>query len=58
MALEVEERLAGDVAQCLDLVRPDPDPALSEPRDVVELALGVDLRPGVPQPLVRGERRL
>ena len=58
VALEMEEALARDVAERRDLVRPDADAALPEPRDVVELALGVDLRPGIPQALVGGERRL
>ena len=58
MALQVEQRLAGHVAEGRDLVGLDPDAALAEAGDVVEVALGVQLRPRVPQALVGGERRL
>ena len=56
VALQVEEGLAGDVADELELVRLDPAAALSEGREVVEVALGMDPGPDVPQPLVGGDR--
>jgi hypothetical protein len=55
VALEVEQRLACDVPEQLDLVRPNPDAAGLEPLQVVEVARRVDRRPGVPEGLVGGE---
>ena len=58
MALEVQEGLAGDVADHLDLVRTEPHAAGLEPLEVVELAGGVDGRPGIPEGLVGRDRRV
>src|SRR5689334_236652 len=58
MALQVEQALPGDVAKGLDLIRADPEPAFAEPRDVIELALGMDRGPRVPESLIGRERRL
>src|SRR4029079_7275934 len=58
MALQVEQRLPGDVAERLDLVWANPDTALTEASDVVELAFGVDLRPPLPQALIRAQGAL
>jgi hypothetical protein len=48
VALQVEQSLAGHVADQLDLVRPKPDAAGPEAVEVVEGATDVDARPGVP----------
>ena len=56
VALQVEERLAGDVADHLDLVRPEPDAAGLERLEVVEIARRVDPRPGVPEGPIGLER--
>ena len=56
MALQVEQRPTRDIADELDLVRPEPDAAGPEALEVVEVTRRVDRGPGVPQRLVRGER--
>jgi len=56
MALQVEQRLAGDVADQLDLVGPEANAAGPERFEVVEVAGRVDGCPGVPQGSIHLER--
>ena len=58
MALEVEERPAGDVADHLDLVRPEPDAAGLEAVEVVEVARRRGSPSRRPTAIVGRERRL
>ncbi len=49
VALQVEQRLAGDITDQLDLVGSKAHAARPECREVVEVARGVDRRPGIPK---------
>jgi hypothetical protein len=54
VALQVQEVLAADLADLLELVVAQPDAALAEAVDVVERGAQVDAGPLVPQRAVRG----